>query len=98
MKIRQLASRALPLAIAGLLMAVGAAAAGDYSPERLRAESFLRLRTMDYEPGAKRGLPIGDRPMIVGVDYPIGFASGDLRMRFGAGKKLRQLVRFELYY
>ena len=49
MKIRHIASRAMPLAIAGALLAAGTAGA-DYDPARLRAESFLKLNPIQYEP------------------------------------------------
>ena len=98
MRTRKLASRALPLAIVGLLLAVGPATAGDYNPVRLRAEGFLRLRTTDYTHGVTRVRPIGDRPMLFGVDYRVALAPGHVRVRFAAKGKLRQMVRLEFYF
>ena len=47
MRAQCFASKALLLAIAALLIAVGPAAAGSYSPKHLRAEGFLKLQTLN---------------------------------------------------
>jgi hypothetical protein len=98
LKIRQLASRALSLAIAGLLIAVSSATAGNHAPERLRAERFSRARAMDYALDGKRRWSVGRRPMLVRLDYPLAFVPGDVRVRVGVKAKLRRVVGVELYY
>ncbi len=98
MSVRLFASRALPLAIAGLLIAVGSATAGDYSPKQLRAESFLRVRNLDHEIGRHKVLPPSELPFRLGFAYPMALARGPVVLRVEAKPKLRRLVRFEVKF
>ena len=101
MRARCFASKALLLAIATLLLAVGPAAAGSYSPKHLRAESFLKLQTLNdgYEPGLRRSTrPLNDLQLRLGFQYPLNIGPGAMVMRVGARTKLSQLVRFEVLF
>ena len=98
MKIRQSASIASLIAIVSLLLAVGPAAAGNYSPKHLRAESFLRLRALDFEPGLKPRLPNTEIPFEIGFRYPLAFGGASMVLHLSADTKLRRLVKFEVHF
>lgn len=98
---RQFVSRALWLAMAALLIAVGPAAAGDYSPQHLRAESFLPKHAHpgpDWaEPYRAGKLPF-KLPTEFAVDRPLRVGSGDVVLRLKASPKLRRIVQFQLRF
>ena len=102
MKSRHFASRALPLAIACLLMAVDPAAAGDYSPKHLRAESFIPVGSPNFGPDwvkRNRGGPLPfDLRIKLAFAHPLQFGSSEVLLRLEATPKLREFVHFGLRF
>jgi hypothetical protein len=98
--------RTLLLAFAALLIAAGSASAGNYSPAHLRAEGFLRLDTLDYEP---KVLDLRQRPKGVlfekqrsrrriKIEYQLKQRPMGMQVRVQAKPGLRRLVNLEVRF
>ena len=105
MKTRHLASKALLTTISGLLIATGPAAAGDYSPKHLRAESLLDKwsqvpRTVRYEFAEENGIVISASvaPVKLSFDYPFAFRQGAMLLTVEVRPKLRRIIQFKVRY
>lgn len=106
MKIGHTTSRALLLAIVGLLIAAGSASAGDYSPAHLRAEGFLKLQALEHAsmPLDLRQLPKGalfakqrSRAHIK-LQYSFKQRPMGMQVRLQAKPGLRRLVNLEVRF
>jgi hypothetical protein len=104
MRIRHFASRVLRLATAALLFAAGTAAAGDYAPKHLRAESFLRLESDTLSPGPDWSEPYPAShlpfhvPTRLAYAHPLRFRANEMMLRLEAKPGLRRIVRVELRF
>jgi len=106
LKIGHTASRVLLLAIAGLFVAAASASAGDYSPAHLRAEGFLQLHSLDYQPSGFDliEIPRGalfekqrSRPKLK-LQYALKPQPMGLQFQVQAKPQLRRLVNLEVRF